>query len=96
MSGCNTSKSSTGMYVRMMLRIDGAELHSLFHTGPMSVSIFVRKEIIDKYRQILVKTFVNRTNIAIHLIVNNKVRDVINVFCDNNLYRFIIIIYHFK
>jgi len=57
----------------------------------MSVSIFVRIKVIDKYRQILEKTFVNRTNIAIHLIVNNQVRHVTVVVCDSNLYSFIIL-----
>ena len=37
------------------------------------MSVYVREEVLDKYRQVLTKTFVNRTNIAIHLVVNSKV-----------------------
>jgi len=42
----------------------------------MSVSVYVREQVVDKYREKLAQAFVNRKNIAIHLVINTNVRHV--------------------
>ena len=44
--------------------------------GPMSVSVYVKEKVVDKYRHTLAEAFVNRTNVAIHLVINTNVRHV--------------------